>query len=117
MTPERLKEIRALLDSGYTWTNLFDELYDEVSSRMPVSVEERLPEHDEVSLWFIHSGLSPRWLVGKFRSDAIYDVASVELVDECYPAMQPREPVLCGMGCFSHWMPIPPRPQEGRTDD
>jgi hypothetical protein len=52
MTPERLKEIREILDQEIYITNhrvhfalkAADELYDEVSSRMPVSVEERRPE-------------------------------------------------------------------------
>jgi hypothetical protein len=58
MTPERLKEIREILDQEIYITNhrvhfalkAADELYDEVSSRMPVSVEERPKEGQRVLL-------------------------------------------------------------------
>jgi hypothetical protein len=70
MTPERLKEIREILDDVQPYEevsqDIVEELYDEVSSRMPVSVEERLPEEDQTVEAWPTVGKDPHWALGAY---------------------------------------------------
>jgi hypothetical protein len=109
MTPERLKEIREILDQEIYITNhrvhfalkAADELYDEVSSRMPVSVEERLPgDGDYVLAYSVHECI-PQWrtvrrLDGEWWTVRGTDFEMDEAIDQ-----------------ITHWMPMLPVPFEG----
>jgi hypothetical protein len=95
MTPERLKEIREILDDVQPYEevsqDIVEELYDEVSSRMPVSVEEEPPEFcEEVLAW----------------SPSCKRFAVVAMLEERWKDMENK--VLYPRDHFSHWMHLPP---------
>jgi hypothetical protein len=104
MTPERLKEIREILDSDayiqrpsvLLALKAADELYDEVSSRMPVSVEERFPKEGERVQWCDNSG---------YWEHGTYD-PKVPGYWPDYDGFGPQ-PFDNGTQQITHWMPLP----------